>query len=329
MSWQNSKVLVTGAGGFIGSHLVSSLLAEGAEVRAMVRYNSRSSRGQLSDLGETPRERLTVAAGDVRDARFVREAVDGCDVVFHLAALIGIPYSYAAPGSYVETNITGTLNVLEAVREAGTPRMVATSTSEVYGTARYVPIDEEHPLQGQSPYSASKIGADKLVESYNLSFDVPVVTVRPFNTYGPRQSPRAILPSLILQALSGDSIRVGSLTPVRDLTYVSDTVAGFLAAATAKGVEGETINLGTGVAYSIAELVERVCEVAGRKPPVVVDEERIRPDSSEVMRLVAGNDKAREKLGWTAKVSLDEGLKLMVPWFRENPNYYDASVYNI
>jgi len=329
MNWNGKNVLVTGAGGFIGSHLVSALLERRANVRALVRYNSRNSHGQLSDIPRSVRGRLDVISGDIRDTRFVRNAVDDQEVVFHLAALIGIPYSYIAPSNYVDTNVLGTLNVLEAVRDAGISRVVSTSTSEVYGTARYVPIDEAHPLQGQSPYSASKIGADKLVESYHLSFDVPAVTLRPFNTYGPRQSPRAILPSLVLQALNGDVIRVGSLDPVRDLTYVSDTVNGFLLAGSVEGIEGQTINLGTGTGSSIRELVDKTCDAVGRRPEVVVDEARIRPEGSEVHRLISSNALAMEKLGWYPTVSIDEGIRAMVPWFRENPNYYDASIYNI
>ena len=328
MNWQKKKVLVTGAGGFIGSHLVMALLEEGAEVNAIVRYNSRNSIGQLADIQGAPAGNLRVFSGDVRDARFVSTAAKDCEVVFHLAALIGIPYSYVAPSSYVDTNITGTLNVLEAVRESGA-RLVSTSTSEVYGSARYVPIDEAHPLQGQSPYSATKIAADKLVESYNLAFGVRTVTLRPFNTYGPRQSPRAILPSLILQALNSDQIRVGSLDPVRDLTYVTDTVAGFLLAGDTDGIEGSTVNLGTGTGYTIGELLEKVCAIVGRSPAVLVDETRIRPAQSEVARLISSNVMAREKLGWIPGVSIDEGLELMVPWFRENPHYYDASIYNV
>ena len=329
MNWNGKKVLVTGAGGFIGSHLVSRLLAEGADVRAMVRYNSMNSPGQLAGIDTSGGGSLSVLAGDIRDSRFVAGAAAGCEVVFHLAALIGIPYSYVAPSSYVDTNILGTLNVLEAVRESGTRRLVCTSTSEVYGSARYTPIDEAHPLQAQSPYSASKIAADKLAESYFLSFDVPVVTLRPFNTFGPRQSPRAILPSLVLQALTSDTIQVGSLDPVRDLTYVSDTVNGFLLAGVVEGIDGETINLGTGTGHTIGELVGKTCEVVGRKPEVVTDPSRIRPAASEVMRLVSSNDLAREKLGWSPEVSLEQGLAMMVPWFRDNPDYYDANVYNI
>jgi dTDP-glucose 4,6-dehydratase len=329
MSWNNKTVLVTGAGGFIGSHLVSALIDAGADVRAMVRYNSRGATGHLAGIATANGNNLSVLYGDIRDSRFVRDSSEGCDVVFHLAALIGIPYSYEAPSSYVDTNIIGTLNVLEAARDMEVGRVVNTSTSEVYGTAQYVPIDEKHPLQGQSPYSASKIAADKLVESYHLSFGLPAVTLRPFNTYGPRQSPRAILPSLILQALRSDEIRVGSLKPVRDLTYVTDTVAGFLLAGSVEGIEGETINLGTGSGYSIGELVDIVCTVVGKHPTVVIDEERIRPDTSEVMRLLSSNELARRKLDWSPAIGLEKGLELMIPWFRENPDYYDASRYNV
>jgi dTDP-glucose 4,6-dehydratase len=329
MIWQGKKVLVTGAGGFIGSHLTARLLELGADVRAMVRYNSRNAKGQLDDIEIPSTGKLETVAGDIRDSRFVRASAQDCEVVFHLAALIGIPYSYAAPSSYVDTNIVGTLNVLEAVRETGARRLVHTSTSEVYGSALYVPIDEKHPLQAQSPYSASKIAADKMVDSYHASFETPTVTVRPFNTYGPRQSLRAILPSLVQQALMSDEIRVGSVDPVRDLTYVSDTVNGFLQAATAKGVEGKTINLGTGTGYAVSELIEKACSAAGRHPKVVVEEQRIRPAASEVSRLISSNALARDILDWQPEVSIDEGIAMMLPWFRDNPNYYDASVYNV
>lgn len=329
MSWSGKKVLVTGAGGFIGSHLTARLLELGADVRAMVRYNSRNAKGQLDDIEIPSSGRLETVAGDIRDSRFVRASAGDREIVFHLAALIGIPYSYAAPSSYIDTNVIGTLNILEAVRETGAKRLVQTSTSEVYGSAVYVPIDEKHPLQAQSPYSASKIAADKLVDSYHASFETPTVVVRPFNTYGPRQSLRAILPSVVQQALMSDEIRVGSVDPVRDLTYVSDTVEGFLLAATAKGVEGKTINLGTGTGYAVSELIEKACKAAGRTPPVVVEEKRIRPAASEVSRLISSNALAREILGWQPKVSIDEGIGMMLPWFRDNPNYYDASVYNV
>lgn len=329
MDWSGRKVLVTGAGGFIGSHLVSALVERGARVRAMVRYNSRNDIGQLRALGDDALRQLQIDRGDIRDARFVRTAVENQEVVFHLAALITIPYSYVAPASYFETNLTGTLNVLEAMRELGTPRFVHTSTSEVYGSALFAPMDETHPLQAQSPYSASKIAADKLVESYVRSFAVPAVTVRPFNTYGPRQTPRAILPSIIMQALGGSEIRVGSLDPVRDLTFVKDTVEGFLAAGSASGVEGETLNLGTGQGYSVRDLVDTVQRLAGTSAPVVVDEARIRPAASEVARLVSSSARAREKLGWASRVSLEQGLERTIDWFRSSSSYYDASNYNI
>ncbi|MEO8192473.1 MAG: SDR family NAD(P)-dependent oxidoreductase [Gemmatimonadales bacterium] len=329
MNLKGRKVLVTGAGGFIGSHLVEALVSRGAEVRAMVRYNSLNRVGQLDSLDEKTKNAIEIIRGDIGDSRFVDHAVKGTDVVFHLAALITIPYSYIAPGSYVETNVVGTMNVLEAVRDSGSARMVHTSTSEVYGSAVYTPIDEKHPLQAQSPYSASKIAADKLVESYVRSFDVPAITVRPFNTYGPRQSPRAILPSILIQALAGDTVRLGSLDPIRDLTYVTDTVEGFLLAATADDLEGVTVNLGMGEGFSVQELVERVSAVVGRKLQVVVEKARIRPEASEVTRLVSDNTMARERLGWKPRVSLDQGLRLMLPWFRDNAGYYDASRYNV
>lgn len=329
MSWKGKKVFVTGAGGFIGSHLTARLLELGADVRAMVRYNSRNSKGQLDDIEIPADAKFETVAGDIKDSRFVRASAEDREIVFHLAALIGIPYSYAAPSSYIDTNVIGTLNVLEAVRDTGAKRLVQTSTSEVYGSAIYVPIDEKHPLQAQSPYSASKIAADKLVDSYHASFDVPTVTVRPFNTYGPRQSLRAVLPSVVQQALMSDEIRVGSVDPVRDLTYVTDTVNGFLQAATADGVEGKTINLGTGTGYAVSELIEKACAAAGRNPPVVVEEKRIRPAASEVSRLISSNALAKDILDWQPKVSIDEGIGLMLPWFRDNPHYYDASVYNV
>lgn len=329
MDWKAKKVLVTGAGGFIGSHLVSALVDAGANVRAMVRYNSLNNHGQLGSLSAEARDAVEAVRGDIRDARFVRSSVAGCDVVFHLAALITIPYSYVAPGSYVDTNVTGTLNVLEAVRDSGDVRLVHTSTSEVYGSARYTPMDEQHPLQAQSPYSASKIAADKLVESYVRSFEVDAVTVRPFNTYGPRQSPRAVLPSLLIQALANVDLRVGSTDPVRDLTYVSDTVRGFLLAGSASDATGETINLGTGAGFSVKELIEKVRAVTGCTSHVVVDASRIRPAASEVDRLVSDNSRARALLGWSPAVSLDEGIAMMIPWFREHPHFYDAAIYNV
>lgn len=311
------RALVTGAGGFIGSHLVEGLVERGYEVRAFVRYNSQNSRHNLELLAPAVLASLEVVAGDVADAFSVDRAVAGCDVVFHLAALIGIPYSYVAPSSYVATNVNGTLNVLEAARRHGVSRVIHTSTSETYGSAQYVPIDERHPLVGQSPYSATKIGADKLAESFHLSFGTPVTIVRPFNTYGPRQSLRAIIPTVIVQALTRDVLSLGSLEPMRDFTFVSDTVAGFLAAAHSESVIGETVNLGVGAAVSVREVVERVGALLGRRLLVTEDRARVRPQRSEVSRLVSDNTKARERMGWQPAVALDAGLEKTLAYLRE------------
>jgi NAD dependent epimerase/dehydratase len=303
-------VLVTGAGGFIGSHLVEALLAEGCEVRALVHYNSRNDWGNLEALRREPAPGLDVRTGDVTDARRVDDLVDGCDRVFHLAALIGIPYSYQAPASYVATNVVGTLNVLEAGRRHEVERIVVTSTSEVYGTARYTPIDEHHPLQAQSPYAASKIAADKLAESYHRSFGLPVVVLRPFNTFGPRQSSRAIIPTILGQAITRRSpLRVGNLEPRRDLTYVTDTAQAFVLAGAVAGIEGETIHVGQGRALSIGELVDRCLALTDCDATVEVDEERIRPAGSEVGLLVCDPARAEALLGWRPHVDLDEGLR--------------------
>jgi NAD dependent epimerase/dehydratase len=328
MNWTGKRVLVTGAAGFIGSHLTEALVRAGARVRAMVRYNSRNDWGLLEILAPAIRDELEVRSGDIRDSLFVDSAVRDCEIVFHLAALIGIPYSYVAPQSYVETNVIGTLNVLEATRRLGVQRMVHTSTSETYGTARYVPIDEEHPLQGQSPYSATKIGADKLAESYWRSFDTPVVVLRPFNTFGPRQSPRAIIPNIVIQALSGDTVRLGSLEPVRDLTYVDDTVSGFLCAAAAD-VCGETINLGTGRGVRISELLPIIFHCLGEQKSVVLDEQRVRPDKSEVMTLISDNSKARKLLGWEPRHSLEAGIAALIPWYREQLGQFKSTLYHV
>lgn len=303
------KVLVTGAGGFIGGHVVEAAVAAGADVRAMIHYNGRNDRGTLDELPENTAKKLEIVAGDIRDPHQVIRVVEGCDIVLHLAALIAIPYSYVAPQSYIETNVGGTANVLEAVRLHGTPRVVVTSTSEVYGTARYVPIDEKHPLQGQSPYSASKIGADKIAESYFLSFDVPVVTLRPFNTFGPRQSDRAVIPTIAAQlAAKKDHVRLGSTSPVRDFLYVEDTASAFLHAAVVPGIEGETIHVGTGVGVTIGETAQKLMKIAGRQVPIRSDEQRIRPKGSEVMQLLCDPAYAAEKLDFTPRFSLDEGL---------------------
>ncbi|KAA5603528.1 GDP-mannose 4,6-dehydratase [Blastochloris sulfoviridis] len=321
------KVVVTGAGGFIGSHLVEALVAAGASVTAMVRYNSSSSIGNLAFLPPDMRRSVRIASGNVEDSDFVFGVAKGQDVIFHLAALIAIPYSYEAPRSYVRANVEGTLNVLEAVRRFDIARMVHTSTSEVYGTALYAPIDEKHPLQGQSPYSATKIGADKLAESYFRSFETPVVTVRPFNTFGPRQSARAFIPTIISQALARDEIHLGSLTPERDMTFVSDTVAGFLAAATAPGVPGMTLNLGTGVTHSVGWFAKRILELMKLDKPIVQDEDRLRPALSEVMKLVSDNALAKTAMGWTPTVSIDDGLLRTIEFVTNNLGRYDTSAY--
>jgi dTDP-glucose 4,6-dehydratase len=327
MSWQGKSVLVTCAGGFIGSHLAERLVREGARVRAMVRYGSAGRWGWLDDSPLS--KEMDVFAGDIRDSGNVRRAMEGCDVVLHLAALIAIPYSYHAPDSYVRTNIDGTLNVLEAARLLKTPRVVHTSTSEVYGTALRVPIDEEHPLQGQSPYSATKIGADKLVESYYRSFDLPVVTIRPFNTYGPRQSTRAVIPTIITQALTGSEVRLGSLTPTRDLNYVANTVAGFLNRASVPGIEGRTINLGSNQEISVGDLAKSIIRLVGRDVPIVTEEQRLRPEKSEVNRLLADNTLARTLLGWTPEVSFDEGLLKTIEWMRAHLDRYRPGQYTV
>jgi NAD dependent epimerase/dehydratase len=316
--WSGKQVLVTGAGGFIPSHLVELLVQCGASVRALVHYNSRNDWGNLEHVPEEVKAAVEVVMGDVTDPFGVRRAVQGSDVVFHLAALIGIPYSYVAPQSYVETNVTGTLNVLEAVRSEGTPRMVHTSTSETYGTAQYTPIDEEHPLQGQSPYSASKIGADKMAEGYFRSFETPVATLRPFNTYGPRQSLRAVIPTIISQALGGQTIRLGSLTPVRDFTFVTDTARAFIAVAESDAAIGQTLNAGNGKGITIGELAKVILELIGSEARLEPDEVRVRPDASEVFELLADASKLREASGWQPKVDLREGLTRTIEWLERN-----------
>ncbi len=310
------KVLVTGAGGFIGSHLVEALVAAGATTTALVRYNSNALIGNLAFLDRQTRAEVAMAAGNIEDADFVYNTVKGHDIVLHLAALIAIPYSYEAPRSYVRANIEGTLNVLEAARRHDIARVVHTSTSEVYGTALRAPIDETHPLQGQSPYSASKIAADKLAESYYRSFGTPVTTLRPFNTFGPRQSARAFIPTIISQALAGGPIRLGALTPQRDMTFVADTVAGFMAAADTAGIEGETINLGTGETHTVGWFAERLLALIGVDMPIVQEQQRMRPEGSEVLKLVSDNSLARLRLGWTPRTSLDDGLRRSIAFFR-------------
>lgn len=316
---------MTGAGGFIGSHLVERLVKLGAKTRAFVHYNAMASRGWLDRSGY--QRAVEIVAGDICDYYCVRKAMEDVDVVFHLAALIAIPYSYQAPASYVHVNIIGTLNVLQAARELNIDRVVHTSTSEVYGTAQYIPIDERHPLQGQSPYSASKIGADKLAESFHLSFGLNIITIRPFNTFGPRQSARAVIPAIIIQALESDEIRLGNLQPTRDLNYVSDTVDGFVAAGSALGIVGQTINLGTGREIQIGELAALIGRLLGKDLRINSDQARMRPDASEVDRLLANNTKARNLLGWTPHTTLEEGLRLTIDWLRQNRDYYRPNIY--
>ncbi len=327
MDWLGKKVLVTGAGGFIGSHLAESLVRAGAMTRALVHYNALGSVGWLSTLDT--RNDIEIVAGDLCDQASVREAVRGAEVVFHLAALIAIPYSYRAPESYVRTNIQGTLNILQAVRELGAQRLVHTSTSEVYGTAQYVPIDEAHPLQGQSPYAASKIGADKLTEAFYCSFDLPVVTVRPFNTFGPRQSARAVVPTIISQCLTQEVVKLGSLTPTRDLNYVGNTVDGFMRAALAPGVIGQVINLGSGREISIGDLARLIGHLVGGNTPIEEEPQRLRPGKSEVERLLAEPARARDLLGWAPSVSLEDGLGITIEWMRRNLDRYQPGTYTV
>jgi NAD dependent epimerase/dehydratase len=328
--YRDLRVLVTGAGGFIGSHLVEGLVGAGAHVKALVRYTSRGSWGHLEQVAPKVLDSVEVVLGDVRDAQFMRNQVRGREVVFHLAALIGIPYSYEASESYVDTNIRGTLNVLQAAREEKRSRVVITSTSEVYGTACYTPMDEKHPLQAQSPYSASKIAADKLAESYHLSFGLPVVVVRPFNTYGPRQSARAVIPTIVSQVLAGgDTLRLGSVGPVRDLTYVGDTVRGFLHAGVAERAVGQVINLGTGQGISIGELAQMTMQIAGHKLAIVTDADRVRPPASEVRLLIAKTERARDLLGWEPEVPLAEGLKRVVEYISANMAAYRVGTYAV
>jgi len=319
-------VLVTGAGGFIGSRLTEALCARGARVRAFVRYNSRADIGLLKLLPAEVLRSVEVIMGDLQDEDALEKAASGTALVFHLGALISIPYSYQHPVEVVRANILGTLAVLQACRKAGC-RLIHTSTSEVYGSALRVPIDEQHPLQGQSPYSASKIGADKLVESYYRAFGVPAVTIRPFNTYGPGQSARAVIPTIITQALQAEEIHLGNLDALRDFTYLDDTVAAFIKAAETPGIDGETFNLGSGHEVSIRELSDEIVELTGSRARVVVDEERLRPEKSEVVRLLADNSKARRVLGWAPQVELREGLTRTIAWVRAHMDFYRPGRY--
>lgn len=332
MELRNKKVLVTGADGFIGSHLVEALLERGCDVRAFVFYNSFNSWGWLDTLPPEKLKALDVFAGDIRDPNGVAKAMEGCDVVFHLAALIAIPFSYHSPDSYVDTNIKGTLNILQAANKLGTERVLVTSTSEVYGTAQYAPIDEKHPFQGQSPYSATKIGADRLAESFFRSFDTPVVIVRPFNTYGPRQSARAVIPTVITQLLSGQTeLRLGSLTPTRDFNYVKDTAQGFIALAESDATIGQEINIATGVEHTIGDVANVLIAELNPDAKIVTDEQRLRPDASEVFRLMGDNTKITTLTSWRPSHDLQAGLRDTIDWFKQSDNLarYKAWLYNV
>lgn len=333
---KGKKVLVTGADGFIGSHLAEALVRAGASVRAFVYYNSFNSWGWLDQAPVNMRRELDVFAGDIRDPHGVRQAMQGCDVVMHLAALIAIPYSYHSPDTYVDTNVKGTLNVLQAARDLGVGKVVHTSTSEVYGTARFVPITEEHPLQGQSPYSATKIAADQMALSFHYSFDTPVTIIRPFNTYGPRQSARAVIPATIIQIANGQRrLRLGSLNPTRDFNFIQDTVRGFLAVAQSDRSVGEVINIGSGFEISIGDTVRMIAEMMDVGIDIETDSARVRPDKSEVGRLLADNAKARDLTGWQPQFhgvdGLRRGLEATIAWFRDPNNLkaYKADLYNI
>ncbi|MBL7863246.1 MAG: SDR family oxidoreductase [Cyclobacteriaceae bacterium] len=326
------RVLVTGADGFIGSHLVERLVAEGCKVKAFCYYNSFNSWGWLDSLDKEKLKNIEVFMGDVRDPNGVRTAIEGSQIVFHLAALIAIPFSYHSPDSYVDTNVKGTLNVLQACREFGVERLIVTSTSEVYGTAMYVPIDEKHPRQGQSPYSATKIGADHLAESFFRSFALPVTIVRPFNTFGPRQSARAVIPTIITQLIAGlPKISLGDTRPTRDLVYVADTVTGFVRIAEADKVSGEEINIATQKETSIGDLAMMIGKIMGKPVEVLQDDVRMRPTESEVFRLLGSNEKIKRLTGWQQAYSLEDGLKETIQWFSkpENMKLYKPGIYNV
>ena len=324
------RYLVTGAAGFIGSHLVERLLADGHHVRAFVRYNSTSSWGWLESFAESPNDNLEICTGDIRDFDAVSRAMKGVDAAFHLAALIGIPYSYVSPLAYVKTNVEGTYNVLQAARENGVSRVVHTSTSEIYGTAQYVPIDEHHPVNPQSPYAASKASADFLAISFHRSFGLPITVVRPFNTYGPRQSARAVIPTIITQLLSGArTLKLGNTRPTRDLTYVSDTVQGFIRVGLHENTIGETLNLGTGNEISIGDLTNNIAEIMKVCATIVTDEERLRPSASEVERLLSNPDRSAALTGWKTLVPLGEGLAKTIRWMESNRNVYKPDLYTV
>lgn len=330
MKLENKKVLVTGADGFIGSHLVEELVRLGCQVRAFVFYNSFNSWGWLEDLDPTTKEAVEIFTGDIRDPYGTRKAVQGCDIVFHLAALIGIPFSYDAPASYIDTNVKGTLNVLQACREFNPERVMITSTSEVYGTAQYVPMDESHPLQAQSPYSASKIAADRLAESFYYSFGVPITIARPFNTYGPRQSARAVIPTIISQLLSGKTeIKLGNLSPTRDYTYVTDTCQGFLRILESSKTVGQEINIASNFEISIGDLAQKIIGSINPQAKIISTEERKRPSKSEVERLFGSNTKIKTLTSWSPHYSLEEGLGETIAWIEKNLGLYKTEIYSV
>lgn len=324
------KILITGAEGFIGSHLTELLVNEGYDVRAMVQYNSFNNWGWIDTFDEKIKNKVEIFLGDVRDPNGVKKAMEGCDAVFHLAALIAIPYSYYSPDMYVDTNIKGTLNILQAARELKTKRILVTSTSEVYGTAQYVPIDEKHPYQGQSPYSATKIGADRLAESFYRSFNLPVTIVRPFNTFGPRQSARAVIPTIITQLLSGkEEIKLGSLTPTRDFNYVKDTANGFLEIYKSDKTIGEEINIATQKEISIGEVADELIKQINPNAKIICDEQRLRPEKSEVNRLLGSNKKIMSLTDWKPQYSFEEGIKETIEFLKNNIDKYKADIYNV
>jgi NAD dependent epimerase/dehydratase len=328
-AWDKKKVLVTGAGGFIGSHLTERLAELGAEVRAFVRYTSRADDGFIKYFSDDFKKNVNIVYGDISELETVVKAIKGVDIVFNLAALVGIPYSYIHPQEVIEANTIGTLNILMAARDIGIEKLVQTSTSEVYGTARYVPINEDHPKQPQSPYSASKIAADAIALSFYHSFNLPVAVARPFNTYGPRQSDRAVIPSIISQALTKDKLTLGSTTPTRDFTFVTDTAEGFIKVAESEKSVGREINIGSGKEISIENLIKKIVSLVGRDVALEYDKERVRPAGSEVQRLLADNTIAKELLGWSPKVSLDEGLEKTIRFIKDNPDFYHPNKYRV
>jgi NAD dependent epimerase/dehydratase len=330
MNWQGKKVLVTGAEGFIGSHLTERLVELGADVTALAQYNSFNSWGWIDTFHNKVRDNIKVVTGDIREYDGMKRIIKGQEVVLHLAALIAIPYSYLSPMAYVRTNIEGTTNVLEACREYDVEKIVHTSTSETYGTALYVPIDEKHPMQGQSPYSASKIGADKMAESYYKSFNMPIATLRPFNTYGPRQSARAVIPTIISQILAGKTeIKLGSLTPTRDFNFVKDTAEAFIKVAESEKTIGEVINAGSNYEITIGDTVKKIISIIGKDVKILCDDERIRPENSEVNRLWADNTKIKELTGWQPSYTIDAGLEATVDWIKNNMQYFKTDIYNV